>query len=105
MKNDYTNITPQSARKWIKEVMTASERRCGDSATKFQIRKMFRYIDTLLQYQVPMPAVNVNEDGTYFECPRCGQAWDTEGTGSTVDDFNGCPKCMQKWKGESDEQY
>lgn len=72
-----------------------------DSKTKYQVVSMFRYIKKLIQYQVPMPPVNVSEDGHHFECARCGTKFDSE---DHVDDFSGCYICLQRWKeGAEDE--
>lgn len=74
-KND---LTPQKAMKWFDEIRKISIKRGGDAATKYEIQYMFKYADKLMQYQVPMPPVNVDEDGHYFECARCGQAFRSE---------------------------
>ena len=92
------DVNPKNTQKWVRELRQASERRGGDASTKFRIRYMFSYIDTLLQYQIPMPPTQVDEDKQYFVCPRCGIGWDTHETGNTIDDFIGCPNCLQRWK-------
>ena len=72
-----------------------------DAKTKYQVVSMFKYIKKLILYQVPMPPVNVSEDGHHFECARCGTKFETE---DHVDDFYGCHVCLQRWKeGEEDE--
>ena len=71
-----------------------------DTKTKYQGVSMFRYIKKLIQYQVPMPPVNVSEDGHQFECPRCGTKFDSE---DHVDDFSGCYVCLQRWKDDENE--
>lgn len=68
-----SELTPKKAMKWFDEIRKISIKRGGDPATKFEIQTMFKYADKLMQYQVPMEPVNVDEDGHYFECPRCGQ--------------------------------
>lgn len=73
-----------------------------DSKTKYQVVSMFRYIRKLIQYQVPMPPVNVSEDGHRFECPTCGTKFVSDD--DHVDDFNLCYICGQRWKeGAEDE--
>ena len=72
-KND---LTPQKAMKWFDEIRKISIKRGRDTATKYEIQYMFKYADKLMQYQVAMETVNIDEDGHYFECARCGQAID-----------------------------
>ena len=71
------------------------KRKDNDVTTKYQVVSMFKYLKKLIQYQTPMPPVEVSEDGHHFTCPRCGTAFDSE---DTVDQFNGCYICLQKWK-------
>lgn len=91
-KND---LTPQSAIKWFDELRRKSERLGGSADAKYKIRYMFKYADKLMQYQVPMEPKNVDEDGHYFECQRCGQAFRTE---YTVKDFVFCQLCGQRFR-------
>ena len=88
-------LTPQKAMKWFDEIRKISLKRGGDTATKYEIQYMFKYADKLMQCQVPMPPVNVDEDGHYFECARCGQAFRTE---YTVKDFVFCQLCGQRFR-------
>ena len=71
-----------------------------DAKTKYQVVSMFRCIKKLILYQVPMPPVNVSEDGHHFECARCGTKFDSE---DHVNDFSGCYVCLQRWKEEENE--
>lgn len=93
-------LDPQTAIQWFDKLRARSERIGGDPATKFQIRYMFKYADTLMRYQVPMEPINIDEDGHYFECPRCKQAFRTE---YTVDDFIFCQQCGQRFRKEDEE--
>ena len=90
-KND---LTPQKAIKWFDELRRKSERLGGDAETKYKIRYMFNYADRLMQYPVPMEPVNVDEDGHYFDCGRCRQAFRSE---MIADDFVFCPQCGQRF--------
>lgn len=97
-KND---LTPQKAIKWFDELRKKSEGFGGSPDVKYKIRYMFRYAEKLMKLQVPMPPVNVDEDGHYFECPRCKQAFRSE---FTSEDFKLCPECGQRFReGENHE--
>lgn len=91
-KND---LTPQKAIKWFDELRRKSERLGGDAETKYKIRYMFKYAEKLMELQVPRQPVNVDEDGHYFECPRCGQAFRSE---MVAEDFVFCPQCGQRFR-------
>lgn len=93
-------LTPQAAIRWLGELRRASEKRGCDGATKYQIRYMFKYIEKIVQYQEVMPPINIDDDGHYFECPRCGQAFESE---YHVDDFVFCQKCGQRFKEDEDD--
>lgn len=56
---------------------------------------MFKYIEELIQYRIAMSPIDIDEDGHYFVCPRCKQAFRSE---YLVCDFKFCPSCGQKWK-------
>lgn len=93
-------LTPQKVIKWFDEIRKISIKRGGDPATKFEIQRNFKYAEKAMKLQVPMPPVNVQEDGHYFECPRCGQAFRSE---FTSEDFKLCPECGQRFReGEND---
>ena len=93
---DYLDITPESAKCWLTEIKNISiKKNKGDNATSFQIRKMFNYIDKLVQYQIPMQPIDVSEDKHKFTCPRCNTRFDTD---DIVDDFNLCYICGQRFK-------
>lgn len=91
-KND---LTPQKAMKWFDEIRKISLKRGGDTATKYEIQYMFKYADKLMQYQVAMEPVNIDEDGHYFVCARCGQAFRSE---MVAEDFVFCPLCGQRFR-------
>lgn len=94
-------LNPETAIRWFDELRRKSEKIGGDPATKFQIRYMFKYADKLMRYQIPMPPVNVDEDGHYFECNRCKQAFRSE---FTAEDFILCPLCGQRFREREGEQ-
>lgn len=95
------DVNPKTTLQWVRDLRKASERRGGDPATKFSIRMMFNYIETLIQYQIIMPPIWDNEDGTNFTCPRCKKGMTAES--GTVEDYNFCPLCGQRWKEVSEE--
>ena len=63
--------------------------------TKLQVSRMFKYINTLIDYQIPIKPINISDDGHKFECPKCHTAFDSE---DTYEDFNLCYVCGQRWK-------
>lgn len=67
----------------------------NDYKTKLQVSRMFKYINTLIDYQIPIKPVNISDDGHKFECPKCHTAFDSE---DTYEDFNLCYVCGQRWK-------
>ena len=67
----------------------------NDYKTKLQVSKMFKYINTLIDYQIPIKPVNISDNGHKFECPKCHTAFDSE---DTYEDFNLCYVCGQRWK-------
>lgn len=91
-KND---LTPQKAIKWFDNIRKISLRRGGDAATKFEIQTYFKFAEMLMELQVPMEPKNVDEDGHYFVCPRCGQAFRSE---MVAEDFVFCPQCGQRFR-------
>lgn len=90
-----SELTPKKAMKWFDEIRKISIKRGGDPATKFEIQTMFKYADKLMQYQVPMESVNIDEDGHYFVCARCRQAFRSE---MVAEDFVFCPQCGQRFR-------
>ncbi len=90
------SLTPKSAINRLAALHKRSERMSADGATKYQIRLMFNYIESMMQYQVIMPPT-VEESGRFI-CPRCQQGMIAES--GTVDDYAFCPLCGQRWKGE-----
>lgn len=90
-----SKLSPERAIQWFDELRAKSEKRGGDPATKFQIRYMFKYADKLMRYQIPMPPVDVDEDGHYFVCDRCKQAFRSE---FTAEDYIFCPLCGQRFR-------
>lgn len=67
----------------------------NDYKTKLQVSRMFKYINTLIDYQIPIKPINISDDGHKFECPKCHTAFDSE---DTYEDFNLCYVCGQRWK-------
>lgn len=67
----------------------------NDYKTKLQVSRMFKYINTLIDYQIPIKPVNISDNGHKFECPKCHTAFDSE---DTYEDFNLCYVCGQRWK-------
>ena len=67
----------------------------NDYKTKLQVSRMFKYINTLIVYQIPIKPINISDDGHKFECPKCHTAFDSE---DTYEDFNLCYVCGQRWK-------
>ena len=74
-------------------------KRKKDTRTKNLVNKLFNKAISYLEYQKPMPAINVSNNGHYFECPRCHTKFESE---DTVDMFNGCYVCLQRWKEEEE---
>ena len=72
-----------------------------DVDTSYGVIRMFQYLKKLIRYQVPMPPIDVSEDGHKFTCPRCETKFDSE---DTVDEFNLCYICGQRWKEEVSEE-
>lgn len=66
-----------------------------DNQTKYQTIALFRDIRGLIEYQIPMPPINVSEDGHQFECPHCHTQFESK---DHADDFIGCHICLQRWK-------
>lgn len=92
-------LSPKAAIRWIEDLRKLSERRGGDSSTKYEIRYMFKFIERVMQYQEVMPPT-VEEDGRFI-CPRCNEAMIAES--GTVDDYKFCPLCGQRWKEDEDD--
>ena len=67
----------------------------NDYKTKLQVSRMFKYINTLIDHQIPIKPINISDDGHKFECPKCHTAFDSE---DTYEDFNLCYVCGQRWK-------
>lgn len=91
-------MTPQEIMQKLSKLEKAViHRKDQDVKTKYQVASMFRYINKLIEYQVPMPPIEISEDGHKFTCPRCNTAFDSE---DTYEDFNLCYICGQRWKSE-----
>ena len=90
--------TPEQMKNKLHELGTAVIRRQdNDYKTKLQVSRMFKYINKLIDYQIPRKPINISEDGHKFTCPKCNTAFDSE---DTFDQFNGCYICLQRWKEE-----
>lgn len=91
-------MTPQEMTKRL-DLMEKSilKNKTDDMQTKYEVVGMFRYIKKLIRYQIPVPPIDVKEDGHKFTCPTCKTAFDSE---DTVEDFNLCYICGQRWKEE-----
>lgn len=71
--------------------------RSTDAKTKYMTILYFKQIKELLKYRIPTPPINISEDGHLFDCPRCGEKFETEGDW-TAEDFIFCPSCGQQFK-------
>lgn len=59
-------LTPRNTITWLTQIRKGIEKRGGSPDVKFQIRYMFKYIETLVKYQEPMlPEIDA-EDGSQF---------------------------------------
>ena len=91
-------MTPQWIKNKLHELGTAVVRKQNeDYKTKLMVSKMFKYLEELVDYQIPTKPINISEDGHKFECPKCHTAFDSE---DTYEDFNLCYICGQRWKEE-----
>ena len=91
-------MTPQEMMQKLSKLEKAViHRKDQDVQTKYQVASMFRYINKLIDYQIPRKPINISDDGHKFECPKCHTAFDSE---DTYEDFNLCYICGQRWKEE-----
>ena len=89
-------MTPQEMKNKLHQLGTSVVRKQDqDYKTKLQVSRMFKYINKLIDYQVPMKPIHISDDGHKFECPKCHTAFDSE---DTYEDFNLCYSCGQRWK-------
>lgn len=89
-------MTPEWIREKLHHLGTAViQRKDNDYKTKLQVSRMFKYINQLIDYQIPRKPINISDDGHKFECPKCHTAFDSE---DTYEDFNLCYVCGQRWK-------
>lgn len=68
-----------------------------DVKTKYKISSILYRVRKHLKYRIPIPPVDVSEDGKTFCCPTCGQYFEAI-EGFTVDDFICCQNCGQLFK-------
>lgn len=73
------------------------KRRGTDAKTKYMTVSYFKQIKELLKYRIPTAPINISEDGHLFDCPQCGEQFETEGDW-TAEDFIFCPSCGQQFK-------
>lgn len=92
-------MKPQEMKNKLSQLEKAVIRRKdNDVKTKYQVASMFRYINKLIDYQIPTPPINVSEDGHHFECAKCHTKFASDD--DHVDDFYLCYICGQRWKEE-----
>ena len=81
---------------WVEGIEKEIRRkRTNDTLTKFKTLKILEAIKKLVLLQIPMPPINISEDGYRFTCAHCGQ--DFESTWR-ADEVTICPECGQRWK-------
>ena len=89
-------MTPKEMKDRLQHLGTiVIQNKNNDYKTKLQVSRMFKYINTLIDYQIPIKPINISDDGHKFECPKCHTAFDSE---DTYEDFNLCYVCGQRWK-------
>lgn len=93
-------MKPEEALRMTEQLESRARKDCSnDILTKRKVVSYFSDVKRLIKYQIKAEPINVSEGGRYFDCPRCREKFETEGSWS-VDDFMLCPKCGQRFKGE-----